>query len=74
MDSKDFLALKDGDQVRYIGHGRNGWPETGTILTRKEVWLDDDKTVKLTFVDDLGLNVWSFFAANEVEVIKGELA
>lgn len=74
MNIQDFLSLKDGEQVRYKGDTLYGFPDTDTILTRSNSWLDDDNTVKFTFVHNNGSKDWHFFAADDIEVIKGELA
>lgn len=71
MLQSELEALEKGEQVRYTGNwGSGSWPATGTIITRKPEWLDDEHSVKFTWKDEDGREDWHFFAADELEFIK----
>lgn len=69
MLQSELEALKTGDKVIYNDH--HGWRTCtkGTVLTRKEGWLDDDHSVRFNFTDN-DINDFHFFTAEEVDLIK----
>lgn len=71
MLQSEFLELNVGDQVVYTDSLGDGTCDKGTILTRKESWLDDKGSVKFTFTNALGEIKSDFFEAEEIEFIKG---
>jgi hypothetical protein len=72
MTPEQMLDLKNGDQLIYTGKngGLGGWPPTGTVVTRKKEWLDDQTSVMCTWLDIDGSTDYHFFRSHEIEFIK----
>lgn len=73
MLKSEFVELKDGSKVVFIGHvqyaAAEDFPPVGTILTRHTSWLDDGNCVQFNY-DGNGLKDYHFFYAEEVDFIK----
>lgn len=67
MTNDELKALKEGDTVTFIGGNKNMYNiDNGTILTRKESWLDDDHSLAFTYDGILG-NAFHFFQAEDIK-------
>lgn len=67
MTNDELKALKEGDTVTFIGGNENMYNiDNGTILTRKESWLDDDHSLAFTYDGRFG-NTFHFFKAEDIK-------
>jgi hypothetical protein len=66
MKQEEFESLKAGDTVVYNGANSHYYGcVKGDILTRVDIWLDDNSTRRFNYDGD-----WDFFQADEVDFIK----
>lgn len=67
MTNEEFKALKEGDTVTFIGPNENMYGlATGSTLTRKESWLDDDHSLAFTYDGRFG-NTFHFFKVEDIQ-------
>lgn len=73
MTPEQMMNLKNGDQVKLISLRADcdSLPSIGTILTRKEEWMDCDESRCFEYKKD-GVADYHFFYPDEIELIEGE--
>lgn len=72
MKQEEFMDLVAGDKVLFKGADDADMaplPPVGTILVRRDTWLDDERSVNFKWCVD-GVSDHHFFHADEVDFIK----
>lgn len=65
-----LLEIKEGQKAVYVSQDPlDDHPSVGTLLTRKEHWLDDDLSVAFTFIVD-GVEEHEFFYLEDFSLIE----
>lgn len=68
---KKLLEIKEGQKAVYVSENpAEDHPSVGTLLTRKETWMDCDESVAFSFVREDGIEDFEFFCLDEIELIE----
>lgn len=67
MTVDEFKALKDGDKVTFNGNESDYYGiYSGSVLTRKESWLDDDNSLAFSYNGTHG-DTFHFFTIDDIQ-------
>lgn len=66
-----LLEIKEGQKAVYVSQDPSeGHPSVGTILTRKETWMDCESSVAFSFIRDDGTEDYEYFFLTDIELIE----